>query len=355
MGPLARVLFGCLALTGCARLSGFEPFAADGPDGTAGGGGNGGTGGGGTGGGGTGGGNGGASGAGLPAWPDHCFDGKRDADESDVDCGGSCARCARDRACNVAADCWNDACLPDGTCSNGCPVGMSSISLGDGKAFCIDEYEVTQEEYRAFVTKTPSRYRQDPVCAVRNDSFDPHTSSPITTTRVECTKNAYRPAETPKRPVTCVDHCDAVAYCREQHKFLCGEARLPGVILEGVNFDGVDAFYVACTTGDPANTYPYGDAYAPKTCNTKDYGSPTTVDVGTASACRNKASAACFHLVGNVAEWSMACVPGDGVGPPDCLVRGGSFIDGATTSRCTSWDSIRSTDAFADVGFRCCG
>ena len=368
MGPLARALFGCLALSGCARLSGFEAFTGEvgdaSPGGAAGGvsggaaGSDAGTAGGGAGGGaaGTAGGAGTAGAAGgLPAWPSHCFDAEPNGDETDTDCGGSCPRCARERTCKVDADCWNGECA-QGSCTINCPESMARIYSGEQDAFCVDEYEVTQQEYRAFLMKNPSRDRQDPVCAVRNESFEPRTSSPVTTTRDECTKNTYRPTELPQRPVSCVDYCDAVAYCREQGKFLCGEATKPGKILIGVNYAGIDAFYTACTSDNESNVYPYGATYAPKTCNTKDYGSLGSVDVGKTPACKNKTSpTAAFNLVGNVAEWTTACVPGDGAAAPDCMVRGGSYVDGETTSRCSSSDKIRSTDAFADVGFRCCG
>jgi len=41
---------------------------------------------------------------------DTCADGKRDGDETDVDCGGSCAPCATGRACRRDADCLSSAC-----------------------------------------------------------------------------------------------------------------------------------------------------------------------------------------------------------------------------------------------------
>jgi hypothetical protein len=48
--------------------------------------------------------------------PDHCGDGSRDGDESDVDCGASCgATCAVDQSCGGDGDCVTGACL-DGFC-----------------------------------------------------------------------------------------------------------------------------------------------------------------------------------------------------------------------------------------------
>jgi hypothetical protein len=39
-----------------------------------------------------------------------CTDGQRDGDETDVDCGGTCAPCANARACGIDQDCLSDDC-----------------------------------------------------------------------------------------------------------------------------------------------------------------------------------------------------------------------------------------------------
>jgi hypothetical protein len=53
--------------------------------------------------------------AGPPATT--CFDRVLDGDETDVDCGGSCAKCAREAAtCSLASDCESNAC-DGGTCA----------------------------------------------------------------------------------------------------------------------------------------------------------------------------------------------------------------------------------------------
>src|SRR5690348_5063006 len=46
--------------------------------------------------------------AGAPA---SCNDGKKDGDETDVDCGGSCAPCATGKTCAKSSDCASAACL----------------------------------------------------------------------------------------------------------------------------------------------------------------------------------------------------------------------------------------------------
>jgi hypothetical protein len=41
---------------------------------------------------------------------DHCLDHRRDVDETDIDCGGSCAQCPPDHYCKVNTDCTSGFC-----------------------------------------------------------------------------------------------------------------------------------------------------------------------------------------------------------------------------------------------------
>ncbi len=59
-------------------------------------------------------------------------DGKKNGDESDIDCGGTrtnAPRCATDRACNVAADCESKVCAPSKTCA--APSATDQAQNGD--------------------------------------------------------------------------------------------------------------------------------------------------------------------------------------------------------------------------------
>lgn len=70
-------------------------------------------------------------GADLPAG---CFDGAKDGDESDVDCGGSCPGCNPGGTCAKPADCATTTCVI-GTCelASGPPVWLPVASLPDGR------------------------------------------------------------------------------------------------------------------------------------------------------------------------------------------------------------------------------
>ena len=59
-------------------------------------------------------------------------DGKKNGDESDVDCGGTTTnapRCATDRACNVAGDCESKVCPPSKKCA--APSATDEVQNGD--------------------------------------------------------------------------------------------------------------------------------------------------------------------------------------------------------------------------------
>ena len=57
-------------------------------------------------------------GGGVDALPALCRDGIQDGDETDVDCGGSCAWCGSGQRCAIASDCVTGSCSTDtNTCS----------------------------------------------------------------------------------------------------------------------------------------------------------------------------------------------------------------------------------------------
>jgi hypothetical protein len=61
-----------------------------------------------------------------------CRDRVRDSDETDVDCGGSCQRCAPQLACRIDADCQSDLCVAGrcelARCDDGVRDGLESDS-----------------------------------------------------------------------------------------------------------------------------------------------------------------------------------------------------------------------------------
>ncbi len=66
---------------------------------------------------------------------DSCSDGMLDGDETDVDCGGSCAKCAVGKGCSTGTDCQSASCSSgiccgvgtgncDGNAANGCEANL---------------------------------------------------------------------------------------------------------------------------------------------------------------------------------------------------------------------------------------
>jgi len=106
-------------------------------------------------------------------------DGVKNADESDVDCGGkltNAPKCAVGKACNAHVDCTTDGCDDTKHCANGrsctqkdggrtCGAGevgaagaMHESCCGaitiPGRATKLDKYKITAGRMRAFVTRT---------------------------------------------------------------------------------------------------------------------------------------------------------------------------------------------------------
>ena len=75
----------------------------------------------------------------------HCFDGRKDADEGGVDCGGStCGKCANGSGCARAADCLSTYCaIAQGVCvADHCQDGVTDAGEGgvDCGAACPSNY-----------------------------------------------------------------------------------------------------------------------------------------------------------------------------------------------------------------------
>lgn len=69
---------------------------------------------------------------------DHCIDGVTNEGESDVDCGGTCPRCANDKTCASRGDCANALCVANTctSCDNGSDCGLQAD--GVTPCFCRD-------------------------------------------------------------------------------------------------------------------------------------------------------------------------------------------------------------------------
>ena len=147
-------------------------------------------------------------------------------------------------------------------------------------------------------------------------------------------------------PITCIDWCDADAYCKAIGRHLCGAKTGATLAEANLNDPSVDAWYFACS-GPTSLTYPYGAAAEAAFCATTESSPSHVVNVASMPNCQG-AEQGLFDMSGNAAEWIDSC---EGA---NCVVRGGSYEDTAGNATCSIRISVNASSALADVGFRCC-
>jgi hypothetical protein len=207
-----------------------------------------------------------------------------------------------------------------------------------GMQFCIDQKEVTQAQYAAFLASAAKPV----IGCVSATAFLPFTNSSDPSVK-NCGLTTFAPAALPNRPVVCIDLCSATAYCAWAGKTLCTDSQ----------------WLVACTNGITIRLYPYGIGYQPTTCNTADYWTgqpqtPSTLDVGTASACVVAGNESIHDMSGNAWEWgNFTNCPGG-----QCSPRGGSYLSKfSIQDQCSGTfqdGEMPPPTASGDIGFRCC-
>ena len=223
---------------------------------------------------------------------------------------------------------------PTPTCDAGaCGVrGPKLIPIGSPVKSYIDETEVTNAHYNAFLATSPINTSAPPYCAT-NATF----GTPV------MGKDA--------QPVVKVDWCDAQAFCAWSGKRLCGAIGGGPVAFSDIADDTKDQWQLACT-GPQKTTYPYGNAPVSSACNGPSTAGP--VNAGQFVNCEGGYPGV-FDLSGNVAEWEDGCTAQSG--PDDiCPARGGSYASPiADDLKCASQITRVRSDAKNDnVGFRCC-
>jgi formylglycine-generating enzyme len=223
-----------------------------------------------------------------------------------------------------------------------CPSlpGPAMVRVG---TYCIDSTEVTQSQYSRFLS-TARVFDGGAACAYKTD-FQPNQT-------VSC---RWEPGANPNLPVTCVDWCDAVVYCRWAGKRLCGA--IDGGAIKWARGDDADPtkdqWYQACSKGG-ALAYPYGSAFDAGACNGRELNVLKVLDAGSLPGC-NGGYSGLFDMVGNAFEWEDSCEAE--TSPFDhCKNRGGSWYwtDDPYNSCAGAGMGDARNQRFADVGFRCC-
>jgi formylglycine-generating enzyme len=233
-------------------------------------------------------------------------------------------------------------------------AALTRLPLG----FQIDQTEVTRDQYAAWLATRPSVSEQAGSCQT-NESFAPDARCLQQYDGFLCADGT---AGCGDHPQTCVDWCDAKAYCEASGKRLCGAVgggELPFTDpaatgdLQPTSAPVKGEWELACSAGGTTR-FPYGDEAKAEACNTVRAGHDATTAVGAMAACRSSVEGYrdLVDLSGNVWEWENACA-GEG-DDAFCQVRGGSFVSDEKLDSCAAPHRYaRDFKAFY-VGIRCC-
>jgi sulfatase modifying factor 1 len=255
--------------------------------------------------------------------------------------GVGCVGCGDDSGASDAS-----VAVDVGSSTGGCPeLGGPMIRVPVG--FCIDRTEVTRGNYFEWLATDPPTAGEPDPCAA-NDDFTPTCA----------TTGGWGLDRYLDHPVSCVDWCDALAYCGAHGKRLCGGIGGGETPIDGFADAAQSEWYAACSSGGE-NDYVYGDDYVHNRCReSPDIGvvSWGTVAVATLPHCQSSSPdyAGVFDLAGNLSEWVSSC---DGTSAQDgCHVRGGAYTHEANALRCDAGSTLRWPRDLggSDIGLRCC-
>lgn len=212
---------------------------------------------------------------------------------------------------------------------------LVQVAVAD-RCVWMDATEVTRAQYSAFLATAPGRGTG--VCEYDLDHLPP----------VSCTGDAGSMAD--DLPVTCVDWCDAAAFCDWAGKRLC-----EGSYLLSTGAADRGEWHFGCSS-DGASLYPYEGTYNALACNGRDNpvsgcgeGRCSLWPAGSSTTCVTRSGVE--DLAGNAAEWTGECQ--SVIGPEDQCNTFGGDIDTANAG-CGSKVSRSRSYSSPLLGFRCC-
>lgn len=236
-----------------------------------------------------------------------------------------------------------------GVCGTAGCGACPDVAMIDAGGFFIDAYEATRGDYATFLADTVDVASQSQVCAW-NDSFDPLVDEGASCPPVfDYSLTTF--------PMSCVDWCDAAAFCAWAGKRMCGRIDGGTVAIDDLNDSTKSEWYSACSLNG-ANEFPYGSTLDDNFCNTVGNASGV-IAVGSFPDCEGGLPGL-FDMVGNAEEWEDACDLSADPALDNCALRGGAFWATAEEpepfAKCSS-NGARRPDRNAashDWGFRCC-
>jgi sulfatase modifying factor 1 len=222
-----------------------------------------------------------------------------------------------------------------------CPPSKGGPRLMPAGKFCVDESEVTNEQYRTFLDSVVRSDLKLPTECAAKVGFIPESSP-------EVLWNDQRPANF---PVVNVDWCDAWAFCAWAGKHMCGKIGGGVLPMTQAGTASTSQWASACSR-EGTRLYPYGAAGAGM-CNTRKPRMPIAFGAVKSYPGCEGGYPGVFDLVGNVEEWADACAPSSTKGG-DCAVVGGAFAPESENPDCLSWFAGHRLDHYFRRGFRCC-
>lgn len=220
-----------------------------------------------------------------------------------------------------------------------CPTarGPKMLYVAAPTPYCIDETEVTDMQFNAFIGAT-----------------DKPTLATFCAGRMSTLRTAVGPST---RPAVNVEWCHAYAYCKWAGKRLCGKHGGGSVTSADVT-TGVSQWSYACSGGSSPLVYPYGGGTAYEPYCVGDSTSITTVkpvDEPTYANCHGRAGfESLMHMAGNAREWEDSCDTTIVGSTTECQTRGGSWSSAYNRLTCVHSAPLPVTTADAETGFRCC-
>ena len=259
-------------------------------------------------------------------------------DASNVD--GAAAGADGSASADATGDAGSDGAPDAGDDAAPCPSDKGPAMVRAG-SFCIDATEVTVDQYQAFVAAKGGDTSGQPAACGWNTTFS-----------LGCTPTSTASTAA----VTCVDWCDAWAYCAWAGKHLCGKIGGGVATLNDATNPAADEWYAACSGGG-VRSFPYGGSFTTGACNDMTRGNGKPIEVGILPTCEG-GYPGIFDMSGNTAEWVDLCVasPDGGTGSTDsCYIRGGAWDDSAATFLgCANHNPQNRSSHDATKGFRCC-
>jgi len=220
------------------------------------------------------------------------------------------------------------------------PAGATAlveVATLAGTAECIEATEVTRGQYEIWLNEggVPPGL---PVECGFNVEYEPVADWPPSGVGLD-------------RPVTHVDWCDALAYCLDHDRRLCGRIGGGSLSPAATNDASESEWFNACSS-QGERLYPYGQTYEPTTCNGSEMGLSGTTDVASLAGCV-ESTLGVFDLSGNVWEWEDSCHSDTGASD-DCNIRGGAYNNGPSSLDCGAKATATRSGTAVNVGFRCC-